>query len=80
MATSKKEKEQMFSLDDSVILCNLIAEDCGLNGLSNHELLKHRFSEGNQIQGQNTNFGESATAFFSGKKDNFLTLLTYFYL
>ncbi|KAH3884439.1 uncharacterized protein LOC127837261 [Dreissena polymorpha] len=46
MATSKKEREQKFSLDDCIILCNLMAEDCGLNGLSNHELLKHRFTEG----------------------------------
>ncbi|KAH3894839.1 hypothetical protein DPMN_018998 [Dreissena polymorpha] len=71
MATSTKEREQKFSLDDCIILCNVMAEDCGLNGLSNHELLKHRFTEGNQIQGQNTNFEKRATAFFQGKKTHF---------
>ncbi|KAH3769798.1 uncharacterized protein LOC127843927 isoform X1 [Dreissena polymorpha] len=46
MATNKKEREQKFSLDDCLILCNLMAEGSGISGLTNHELLKHRFTEG----------------------------------
>ncbi|KAH3898054.1 hypothetical protein DPMN_022251 [Dreissena polymorpha] len=49
MASNKKEREHKFSLDDCIILCNLMAKDCGiafLHGLSNHDLIRHRFTEG----------------------------------
>ncbi|KAH3860067.1 hypothetical protein DPMN_022960 [Dreissena polymorpha] len=48
MASNKKEREQKFSLDYYIILCNLMGEDCGvafLHGLSNHDLMRHRFTE-----------------------------------
>ncbi|KAH3852797.1 hypothetical protein DPMN_095317 [Dreissena polymorpha] len=74
MASNKKEREPKFSLDDCIILCNLMGEDCGvafLHGLSNHDLMRHRFTEVNPTRPQPV---------FEVLRPHYTTTSTYRYL
>ncbi|KAH3797342.1 hypothetical protein DPMN_150921 [Dreissena polymorpha] len=70
MASNKKEREHKFSLDDCIILCNLMAKDCGiafLHGLSNHDLIRHRFTVGaNRQTDQQTGQKQYVPHYYSG--------------